>query len=502
MKIPVLCKSRAFLLKVLSLCAILFFSAHAFCYANLTFSGRSVMIDAASGYSEYLRQGQFLIPYYLKLRGSLSAPSLIGMLSYGYLALSAWLILCLLGIRGRLASCAVCASLLLLMPVTAINASMLHLADTYFLSLLLSVLSCMFCLGARWGFLPASVLSVCTLALQPSMLPVFPALLLLSCICSLRKQASLRDVFAPLVQAVFALIIGMIVYSLGHSVMAARAFGTSIAASFRSLWLDTGFSFDPAAALFSPVQSLITLPTAYPVLQTTLYIALLLSAAVSLFLSIRTLPRARAAVMVFFALLVPLALSMPLPFSSSRTAVCEQHALFILPVMITVLLSDLPCRLNARYCQAGAAAALITLSMGSIVFTNQVYLKKGLEMHSTLSAFSRIISLAEQTSGYHPGSTPVAIIGTLEDSVLAKGHQGFEHVQTLDAASNTFAAVTPQDTTWYIWSILGYPFNLVSDYERDLLLAHPQVQNIPAFPAQDCCQFVGDTLVIRLSDTL
>ena len=83
--------------------------------------------------------------------------------------------------------------------------------------------------------------------------------------------------------------------------------------------------------------------------------------------------------------------------------------------------------------------------LGSIVFSNQVYLKKNLELESTLSLMSRVIQRIEETEGYTPGYTPVAILGTPEDSVFSVERKGFEHLSALDASSGNYAISTDED---------------------------------------------------------
>ena len=107
------------------------------------------------------------------------------------------------------------------------------------------------------------------------------------------------------------------------------------------------------------------------------------------------------------------------------------------------------------------------LALGGIVFSNQVYLKKNLEFESTLSIMSRVIARAEAVEGYQPGSTPVAIIGTPEHSILSVQRKGFEHLSALDAANANYAIANDTDMIWYIWEVMGYPFNFVSTYELE-----------------------------------
>ena len=110
-----------------------------------------------------------------------------------------------------------------------------------------------------------------------------------------------------------------------------------------------------------------------------------------------------------------------------------------------------------------------------------------------------MLDRAEQAEGYRPGETPVAIVGTLEDSGLSVPHKGFEHLAALDAAQGNYAVASEEDVTWYMWDVLGYPCNLVSSFELSELEEREEVKSMPAYPAEGCCQWVEDTLVIKLS---
>ena len=72
-------------------------------------------------------------------------------------------------------------------------------------------------------------------------------------------------------------------------------------------------------------------------------------------------------------------------------------------------------------------------------------------------------------------------------------------LDALDAAANNFAATDDTGNIWYTWEVLGYPFSLVDAYTLGQLEQRDDVQAMPAFPAQDCCQMIDGTLVVKLS---
>lgn len=59
----------------------------------------------------------------------------------------------------------------------------------------------------------------------------------------------------------------------------------------------------------------------------------------------------------------------------------------------------------------GAQLLLCLVILQNVPLSNQLCVKRDLELSSTLSAFTRILDQAEQTKGYVPGETPVVVVG-------------------------------------------------------------------------------------------
>ena len=134
----------------------------------------------------------------------------------------------------------------------------------------------------------------------------------------------------------------------------------------------------------------------------------------------------------------------------------------------------------------------------SIVFSNQIYLKKDLEFRSTYSTLNRIIGRIEQLDGYVPGETPVAFIGSLENSKLALRHEYFSYD---GAGTGSMFAVTYYSTyITYIRNVMNYPIYLVDEGSMTQLSEEPQVQAMPVFPDTASCQIIDGTVIVKLSD--
>ncbi|MDO5378237.1 MAG: hypothetical protein Q4G52_07880 [Clostridia bacterium] len=478
-------------------CALLFlFAAHAFGWFNLSYSGEAMMIDPTKGRTAQMGGGQFLLPLYWALRGNLSAPLLVGLLSCLYLCLCTALIVETLGVRSRCEIALIAGFLCSGASVTAINASQLHVADAYFLALLLAVAGAALCRRAKLGFLPASLLFAASAALEPSMVCAGATLLVLA---GLFDALEGRPVGGR--TGLLALAFGLALHVAGYALLM-RRYGMDWEAAIAPP-LGMGDGALPGALMRAygyPIVRAVRQQTAHPALCTALAAALFALGLAALGAALARLPakaRFKAAVLT---LLLPVAVNLPVFTAQRAGETREMFAFVFLPIGAMLL-----CR-RATACRAAAkravAAACAALFASAVIFSNQVYLKKTLELQATLSAMTRVIDRMEHTDGYEVGVTPVAMLGSLEDSVLAVSKQGFEHLEAFDAARNRYAPVTIEDYTWYLWEVLGYPCSLVSYYQSGQLALREDVQAMPAFPAQGCCQMIDGIMVVRLSEKM
>lgn len=473
--------------------ALLFlFAAHAFCFFNLTYSAQSVMINAAKGTSEQIGGGQYLLTFYWRVRGEVAAPLWVGLLSALYLTLSAGIAAWLLRLERPLSLFALCGAMTVNAAVISLFAGALHTADAALLAMLLSVAAAACCVRMRWGWLPGAVLMAGAMGMDP-VAPVCGVSLAVIALCrELLDGQDGRRAGARAFGVLVALGAGAAMYLAGYHVMTAR-YGLAMEASLQpaaggSLW----------GAWLYPLKLMLEPLTAYPHANIALRALLLLVGLAALVLCLRRVAFARGLLLCVAALALPLLVNLPV---FARQGIGQTSLAFCFLDVFLVMLVD-ACAGRERLARAlrgVTAAAFGVLFVGSIIFANQVYLKKNLEFQSTLSVMTRVLDRAEQVEGYQPGATPVAIVGTLEDSTLSVPHVGFEHLAVLDAASVNYATASEQDNTWYMWEVLGYPCNFVSSFELSGLEETQAVQEMPAFPAAGCCQMVEGTLVIKLS---
>ena len=443
------------------------------------------MLDASNALNAQIKSGQYLQAIYFKLRGGIASPLIVGLLSTLYLTLSLTLIADLLALSSPWLRFALCACVCVHPSVTSVFAAHMHTADALFLSLLLAAFGIWLCCRIRFGTIPGAAFLCAAIAVDAGSVAMAAGLILLVLCRDLMNPSCKENLAVQALKSCIALAAGCAVYALGHVVILRLIHGESSASLHLSESLFSAWSY-PIRMLFSPL-------TAYTHLCVILRAALIFIVILLLFQLPRLRPLRRAALIIMVVLL-PFAAN--LPVYSSTPASQIPISFVLIDLLILLIVQQASC----HRLQFAVFSVFTVLFISGVIFSNQVYLKKNLEFESALSRMTRIIDRAEDTPGFQPGLTPVAIIGMLDNPSIMLPLKGFEHLAEFDAAASNGPVNTQEDMIWYCWEILGYPFNFVSNYDHTRLAEHDAVKAMPAFPAPDCCQFIGDTLVIKLSD--
>ena len=475
---------------------LLFLAAgHGFGYLNLIYSGSGVMVDASRGRAAQIAAGRWAQPLYWMVRGGISAPLLVGLLSGVYLAASAALVATVLHIEGRPALTLLAGALCLNPAVLAINAAELNVADAKLLAFLLCLLGAALSVRGRWMLLPAAICWGAGAALEPDMMSAGIALVVLTALRNLLAEQPAGTALRTIGRGLLALAAGTALYLLGWMLFARRS---GVAWSL-SLCLPIGAQEGGLPGVWlEPLRRYLHPITAYRALGAMLGALLLAGGFVLLALRAARLPRREGALALILALLLPLAVNLPVPGTEAVRETGSTLAYAFLAVAAVTVFDA--AYAHVRMVRAAFSAGMGILLLSAVIFSNQVYLKKNLEQQSTLSLMTRVVNRMERTEGYVPGYTPVVFLGSMEKSPLSAPRFGFEAVEEFDAASNRFAADGAEENTWYMWEILGYPANMASYYETLAIAQSEEGQSMPAFPAEGSCRMLDGYMVVKLSD--
>lgn len=500
---------RQVIRRVFFFTAVFFFCAHLYRFSTLGFTHDSLLLDQSQNAAFQLALGRFMQPLYWQIRGDIVVPFLIGLLAYAFLALSIVLMASLLRIRSTLSIALACMVLSVNATVSIGNATYISWADVYMLALLLSTLSVYLFCRFRLGFLASPFLLCASLGLYQSYLQTAILLYLMVLVHKVLDKASVRSVFCAGIAMVAQLLAGLLLYAFVFPRVLAHA-GIGIASTYNGL---SGVGDFTGVSLFSlvreayvyPFQSALHPQTHLPALAALLYALLFAVTAIVLALLARShaLPASSLGMIVLLLAFMPLGANITYVISKGMVHVLMCYSFFLFFLFPISLAERLQARhfTSARTMRAILTVAFSTLYLCNVVFANQLYLRRDLEMQSTLSLMSRVIDRIEQTEGYVPGETPVAFIGTLFDSPLFMNRPGLEQSSILlMGLDNVYAITSESYHPWYIQQILGYPMQILNESERSQMVFHKDVITMPAFPADGCCQIIDGILVVRLGN--
>lgn len=470
------------------------------------FAHDSIMIVESGNIEEQIALARFMQPLYWLLRGYITSPLTIGLFATAFLIVSAWIILDLAGVRSRWGVALVCGVLATNETYACSCASYLPWMDVYMLAMMLALLGVLAEDRLRWGFCLSPVLYCLSMGLYQSYMQSAVTLVILSLIARTLDGERAGSVFASGVKACLTVLAGMLLYRLVYPLVISWA-GTTVSEGYNTvsdamhvslaqlpgLIADAYMGplrhlFDPAEAAFVPA------PVNW---------ALLVALALLLARQAGGLAIAQRGMLAFLLMALPLGMNFVAVISKGIVHMLMNYAYFFFDVLC-VMAFERGARAEEgegrglTHALRGATAALLSLTVAVNVATaNRLYVKRDLELSSTLSVMTRVLSEAERVEGYVPGKTPVAFFGYLPSSKVSMVRPGFEAISAYQGMKSTYAPYYVHANAWYFSMLLGYPLNVVDT--NGMEGAEEIAQRLGQFPDEGYIQLIDGVLYIRLS---
>ena len=478
------------------LCA-LFFSiiAHGYRFVNLMFNGDSLLIYQTDQTWKY-SIGRIFQPFYWKLRGDLVAPMLIATLAVLYFTASLVLIVRMFKLQNKLQIALLCALLAVNITTTSTFATDFHEGDTYMLALLCATIGVV--LFRKEHPILGSVFICLCLGFYQAYLQLAIGLLILLFMQDLLEGKEPAKVFFSGLKSIAMLLGGGIAYTLVMRGLL-HVKGIALADHYNGLTNVGNYSSANIPRLVIDTYLYVIKEWWNPqtfrsrIIGLTNMALLLLAVATLLWLLVTTIKQkaARLLLLVLF-LLFPFGINVVYFISKGMEHTLMTFSFGLLYLLVVLFLRELPRKKAEKYLCYAAYAAMGLGIWCNVIYANQTYLKIALQEKATDALMIRVVDRLEQTEGYVPGETPIAVVGLLPTSPLYKTMDGFEdvHGRTMDAYT-----VSWEDTYYlYMENFLNYPVT------RSYLTKDDQaaVDAMPTFPANGCCAFIGDTLVVKV----
>ncbi len=483
-------------------------AAHGFRFFRLDYAHDACMVYQSDDVWQ-IRLGRYLMPVYARLRGQLVAPAWVGLLALSFLALAVYLVCTLLGLRTT-GPVALTAGVMATCPsLTFSGAAYLPWLEIYLLAVLCATAGVWLWRRGKWGFIPAMPLLCVSIALYPSYLQA-AAFLMLAVLAGecLDGEWNWKATVIRGLRALGALAGGLVLYAVSYmAVLNALQLGAGTTSNSVGHVADL-VGADLLALLGETYRfgwtSLLTPATIHTALVAAINVALLLSVIPALAAALRAVsrPASRYVVLALALVLMPLAVNCVYFLAGGQVHALMTYPMALVPVVCLALWQRLGRDVPRPWVHVGlraVAAGLAVTLFCAAAFSNQVYLKQALNADNTRATLTRVLGRIEQTPGYVPGQTPVALIGDLQNGPLAMTRPGFEAVSGVGIEGD-FSVTHYFSYERYFQQVLGCPVALVSADALQAYAQDPQVQALEPFPALGCTVLLPDgTLALRLS---
>lgn len=137
--------------------------------------------------------------------------------------------------------------------------------------------------------------------------------------------------------------------------------------------------------------------------------------------------------------------------------------------------------------------SVVCVIWSNVVYANQTYLKKELQERAVISLMTRIVTEIEEVEGYIPGVTPIAFSGTFENSPYLQEIVRFEDLRPYGMGNTTLTYMGTD------YAFLQYEVSVLMNYTR-IAATEPEVMSMPTYPSPGSIGYVGDILVIKISN--
>lgn len=512
--------------------AVMCFLMHGYRFSNDIFSHDALKVLVQNDAAWEIALGRYFEPVLVFLRGNLCSPWLLGIMQTAWLALSVYLLTDLFQIRDKPAVLAVAGVVAGSETFIALNASFLAWSDLYAFSLFASIFA-VWCIEKRkilYALLGTGFIVISIATYQAYVCVTITLMLMLAVLQMCDFSKDLKKIIKLLLYYAVILLAAAAAYYASWQfvrgvlgIWAANGYNGmasvgqyeegSLLASVLAAYQNVFFSFSAPAEMSNMIFRGMKLGNLWK------YAAIAVNAAMAVTILLNTVDiclrqrekyRSKGVYPVVRCILIALAL-LAFPLACNFVCVMSKgmehtlmlfgaNMLYVFAVVMAGYRKRLPdeAKGRIRLFWGRAAVGIVAFLSGILiwehfVYANQVYLKKSLQEKAAYSLLTRIVMDVEDTPGYIPGITPVAISGYFEGSPCLTGLSGFEDV-TAYAMGKT--SLTYQGTDY---AMLTYYLSANMNLTR-VDASADAIRQMPVYPAEGSVSMVDGVLVIKVSE--
>lgn len=482
--------------------------AHGYVFFNTNLSHDSLAAVHTS-LTHGVTIGRYLRPLFTITRGTFVLPTLIGFLSLLFYGITAYFIIDSFGIKRKIYKIITCGILVTNYSVSMVNATYIHDADSYTLSLLLVVFGVW--ISVKNDNLLSNIICVAlfviSLGIYQSYISIAIFSYLVFAFIDLSEHKDYKTVIKRLINRLLCVACAMVIYYVGYILLAKLIeifFNRSITQGYNSPSNATNsLSF---ASIISKIEYgysteldwIIHPHIRYQLLIGIINIGVLIISLVLIIKYIMKVSKKNRILMIIVVLIMPIGINL-ITFIWGNSHDLTLYPLFVSYIFTLSLLErESSIKVNSKTLSNVVVILLSILLANNIIYSNECYLKKSMVYDSTQSIFTRIIDRVEQVEGYIPGETEVLFVGNIQKSNIYKQREGFYDGGT---GMNTDLPTTYDGPLIsYINYVLGYNMNIVALYNVNDIKENKEIMSMPPFPNKDSIKMIDGVVVVKLSN--
>lgn len=492
--------------------------AHAFRYFNTMFSAdilNRVFIDEAVIIGKY-EQGRFFNHVFMLFRNLYAAPWLIGAVSILFVALSAYLITDLFNINSIAGISLLSGLFVVNHTLTLINSSFVYVADVYMETVFLYTLAGYILVKqSKWYFVVLSaVLTFLGLGAYQSYVPIVPLIVLIWSVFKAFDNEEIGLIIRKNIAMLISIVISAVLYVLG---ILGFIYGNGLKLASRSKGLKSVYK-NGISGVFVLIKDTYMYVLKF-FLQRTFYnsnilritngiIIIFLVAGIVIVLLKKKTNVVNRVYAIFAIALLPFVMNAVFFLFGEKTFhhLMTYHFLYL--YIFAFLLGDYLYKMNAfkknflnMHINKVSYICIGVVIYASILFSNDIYLKKALEYEDTQLVFNRIIERIEELDNYKVDKeNELVFIGNLAQSDLALQRYGFEQLYDDFSMSSSFATTTYIKYKGFIEYIMNYPITVVDKDAADEYANMQEVIDMPCFPTNGSVKVIDGKIIVKISE--
>lgn len=500
---------------------VLYLCAHGYRAVNSMFSGDALLMIYQNDYAWQISLGRYVQPLWIFLRGSISSPWLITLLTMIWLAGAGYLVIDILKINNKLSMFLIAAYLTVNTTLVVANAGFLPWLDFYALALFFAVLAVWFIENftdkKKWYNLCFGVFAiVLSLGTYQAYVCNTIVLIMILLLMQLITKAPPKDITKKIISYGICLLIAGIIYYAGWKVcqrifhiwtsdgyngmanlgdFASSSFMELLILTYKNVW---NYFWYPEifVSLYFRGHSLGII---WSYILRTINIVLLMGCLVGLIYKNKE-KKSSVQCSIFqmvIILLFPLGANAVCMIAKGMEHTLMTYAFIFFYIGLIKLLDSVEWEKNKNKILTIFRRVLIIflfiLAWNTMVYSNQVYLKKQMQEEAAEEMMTNVVYDIQHMEGYVAGNTPVALCGNFDASLLVKEAEGLQDLLPYGMGKTSMFYGGPD------YALLNYCFGANLNLTR-VDSTDERIQQLPLYPEAGAIAYVDGVLVVKISE--